>query len=45
MTTRDASAISQLLKASRRGLERVEPLELEKVQAAGALIVDIRPIE
>lgn len=45
MTATDASAISRLLEVSRRGLERVEPVELEKVQAAGALIVDIRPVE
>lgn len=45
MTARDGSAISWLLEESRRGLERVDPAELESVLAAGALVVDIRPIE
>jgi rhodanese-related sulfurtransferase len=45
MSAADGSAISRLLEDCRRGLERVDPLELGKVQAAGALVVDIRPIE
>jgi rhodanese-related sulfurtransferase len=45
MSATDGSAISRLLEDCRRELERVEPLDLEKVQAAGALVVDIRPIE
>ena len=45
MTATDGSAISRLLEESRRGLKRVEPLELEAVKAAGALIIDIRPLE
>lgn len=45
MTAIDGSAISRLLEESRRGLRRVDPLELEAVKAAGALIVDIRPVE
>ncbi|MDQ6716063.1 MAG: rhodanese-like domain-containing protein [Actinomycetota bacterium] len=39
------SAISRLLEESRRGLDRVMPEDLAAVQAAGALIVDIRPAE
>lgn len=45
VTDMDASAISRLLEASRRGLERVEPTDLAAIQAAGALVVDIRPVE
>jgi rhodanese-related sulfurtransferase len=45
MTDPDGSAISRVLEESRRGLERVEPHELEAVVAAGALVVDIRPVE
>jgi len=41
----DDSAISRLLEESRRGLERVEAADLAAVQAAGALVVDIRPVE
>jgi rhodanese-related sulfurtransferase len=41
----DGSAISRLLARSRRGLDRVEPADLESVRAAGALVVDIRPVE
>jgi rhodanese-related sulfurtransferase len=39
------SAVSRWLEESRRGLDRVEPTDLEAVRAADALIVDIRPIE
>ena len=45
MTDTDGSAISRLLDESRRGLDRVEPADLASVQAAGALVVDIRPLE
>jgi rhodanese-related sulfurtransferase len=45
MTDADGSAISRLLAESRRGLDRVEPADLAAVQAAGALVVDIRPVE
>jgi rhodanese-related sulfurtransferase len=45
VTVFDGSAISRMLAECRQGLKRVEPLELEDVWAAGALIVDIRPIE
>ena len=40
----DGSAIARLLEESRRDLARVEPADLESV-AAGALVVDIRPVE
>ncbi len=45
MKDADGSAVSHLLKESRRGLDRVEPTDLAAVRAAGALVVDIRPIE
>ena len=41
----DGSAIARLLEECRRGLERVEPAELEAVTAAGALVVDMRPVQ
>jgi len=34
-----------LLTDVRRGLDRVEPEDLEREVAAGALVVDIRPVE
>ena len=45
MTEVDGSAISRLLEESRRGLDRVQPADLAAVQAAGALVVDIRPAD
>jgi rhodanese-related sulfurtransferase len=45
VTDTDSCAISRLLEESRRGLDRVEAADLAAVQAAGALVVDIRPIE
>lgn len=45
MTSRDDSAIARLLAQARRDLVRVEPDELDDVAAAGALVVDIRPVE
>lgn len=45
MDAADASAIGHLLEVSRRGLHRVRPEDLPAVQAAGALVVDIRPVE
>ncbi|WP_110180974.1 rhodanese-like domain-containing protein [Nocardioides solisilvae] len=45
MSTTDRSAISRLLEESRRTLDRVEPGDLEAVKAAGALVVDTRPVE
>jgi rhodanese-related sulfurtransferase len=38
-------AISALLRESRRRLDRVEPQDLAEAKAAGALVVDIRPVE
>ncbi len=37
--------INRMLDESRRGLDRVEAADLAAVQAAGALVVDIRPVE
>lgn len=45
MSDADGSAISGLLAECRRGLVRVDPADLAAVHAAGALIVDIRPVE
>jgi len=45
MTEGDGSAIDRMLQESRRGLDRVEPADLADAQAAGALVVDIRPLE
>jgi rhodanese-related sulfurtransferase len=39
------SAIDELLAECRRDLDRVEPDELAVLVAAGALVVDIRPVE
>jgi rhodanese-related sulfurtransferase len=40
MTARSAD---ELLAAARSQIDRVEPHELERLRAAGALVVDIRP--
>lgn len=45
MSDTDGSAISRLLEQSRRGLDRVLAADLDAVRAAGALLVDIRPVE
>lgn len=37
--------IDELLAAARRRLDRVEPADLAAELAAGALVVDIRPVE
>ena len=37
--------INQLLFESRIGLERVDPSDLEREMAAGALVVDTRPVD
>lgn len=37
--------IDQLLEESRAGLHRVRPSDLEGEMAAGALVVDIRPVD
>ena len=41
----DGSAIARLLEESQRGLDRVEPADLDAVTASGALVVDVRPVE
>jgi len=43
--TGPVSAIDVLLAAARAGLDRVRPEDLAAELAAGALIVDIRPVE
>jgi rhodanese-related sulfurtransferase len=45
MNDADGSAISRLLEECRRGRERGETPDHAAVQAAGALVVDIRPTE
>jgi len=42
---RDTRSIEEILAAARTRLDRVEPEELEAERRAGAVIVDIRPIE
>ena len=42
---RDTRSIDEILAAARARLDRVEPEELETERKAGAVIVDIRPIE
>ena len=39
-----SSAVHRLLAEARRGLDRVQPEHLDRERAAGALIVDIRPV-
>jgi rhodanese-related sulfurtransferase len=41
----DRSSIDGVLEQSRRHLDRVEPEQLADEMAAGALVVDIRPVE
>lgn len=41
----DDSAIHRLLQECRAGLDRVEPADLAAAAAAGALVVDTRPVE
>jgi rhodanese-related sulfurtransferase len=41
----DGSAIACLLDRCRQALDRVEPADLEDVAAAGALVVDMRPVQ
>lgn len=41
----EPSAIDVLLAAARLGLDRVQPADLAAEYAAGALVVDTRPIE
>ena len=42
---RDTRSIEEILAAARARLDRVEPEHLEDERKAGAMIVDIRPIE
>jgi rhodanese-related sulfurtransferase len=39
------AAIAVLLETARKGLDRVQPADLASEIAAGALVVDIRPIQ
>jgi len=41
----DGSAIACLLDQCQRALDRVEPADLEAVAAAGALVIDMRPVQ
>jgi rhodanese-related sulfurtransferase len=41
----DGSAIARLLTECQHVLDRVEPEDLEAVTAAGALVVDMRPVQ
>jgi len=41
----DQSAIDALLERARAGLDRVQPTDLSREVAAGAVIVDTRPVE
>jgi rhodanese-related sulfurtransferase len=41
----EAARIDLLLAQARRGLDRVHPAELESEMAAGAIVVDTRPVE
>ena len=45
MSAPDGSAIARLLEECQQDLDRVEPADLEAVAAAGALVVDMRPVE
>ncbi|MFI5101222.1 MAG: rhodanese-like domain-containing protein [Actinomycetes bacterium] len=41
----DPSAIDRLLATARAGLDRVDPADLADEVAAGALVIDTRPLE
>jgi rhodanese-related sulfurtransferase len=41
----DGSRVEQLLTGCRRTLDRVDPADLETEMAAGALVVDTRPVD
>ena len=45
MSAPDGSAIARLLEECEEALDRVEPADLAAVVAAGALVVDVRPVE
>jgi rhodanese-related sulfurtransferase len=42
---RERSAVDRLVERAREGLDRVAPADLAAEMAAGALVVDIRPVE
>jgi rhodanese-related sulfurtransferase len=42
---RDTHSIDEILAVARARLDRVEPEALENERAAGAVIIDIRPVE
>jgi len=39
------TTIDELLAAARAGLDRVQPQDLERAIADGALLIDLRPVE
>ena len=41
----DGSSVARLLRQAREELDRVRPVDLAEEAAAGALVVDIRPVE
>jgi rhodanese-related sulfurtransferase len=41
----ESANIDAFLRRARRGLDRVQPAELESGRAAGALVIDTRPVE
>jgi len=41
----DGSAIAGMLDRCRQTLDRVDPADLEAVAAAGALVIDVRPVQ
>ena len=41
----DGSAIACMLDRCRQALDRVEPADLEAVATAGALVIDMRPVQ
>ncbi|WP_308290341.1 rhodanese-like domain-containing protein [Mumia sp. zg.B53] len=45
MSDLQVSAVDRLLTDCRRHIDRVQPADLEREAAAGALVVDIRPSE
>ena len=42
---RDGSAIASMLAECQQALDRVEPADLAAVAAAGALVIDMRPVQ
>ncbi len=41
----DGSAIASMLAECQQALDRVEPADLAAVAAAGALVIDMRPVQ